>query len=63
MDSAQKGKVEEVVEDKVRAAGAGGVDLADIAGKEVEDVADLRDKQNDAGDGVCLSAMFKGRER
>lgn len=58
-----KGKVEEVVEDKMRATGAGGVDLADIASKEVEDVADLRDKQNDAGDGVCLSVIFEGRER
>lgn len=51
-----EGKVEEVVEDKVRAHGGSGVDLFDVAGEEVQNIADLQDEQDNAGtwSGSCL---------
>lgn len=41
-----KGKVQEVVQDEVRAHGGGGVHLFDVAGEEVENIADLQDEQD-----------------
>lgn len=41
-------KVEEVVEDEVRADGSGGVDRGHVAGEEMEYVANLQEEQDDA---------------
>lgn len=43
-----KSKMKQVVQDEVRTAGTGSIDLLNIAREEVEDVAKLQDEQDDA---------------
>lgn len=45
-----EGKVQEVVQDEVRAYCGGGIDLFDVGREEMQNIADLQDEQDDEVD-------------